>query len=186
MIYRIRIMKSVDGKLVFDRYATEEEIFGGDILVAPDGNVYEWVDVPVPESDPMYKFGGYTQEWKRSATHFVEWGEDVDALRARIVELEHQLENHKASADGTTHWCAECKMRDDHIAELEKSAIVWHRYPDEKPQHCGLPVSVLCYTEENDMFTAFYSVDENSFFDGDWRTNVSHWAYLPEPPREES
>jgi len=67
-------MKSVDGKLVFDRYATEEEIFGGDILVAPDGNVYEWVNIPVPESDPMYKFCGYTQEWKRSDTHFVEWG----------------------------------------------------------------------------------------------------------------
>ena len=169
MIYRIRIMRLENGVLVFDRYATDEEIFGGDILVAPDGNVYEWVNIPVPESDPMYKFGGYTQEWKRSDTHFVEWGEDVDALRSRIEEL-------------------------------EKQTIVWHKYPDEKPERpigtlIPAPVTVLS------MLICYKTVDGNEYVTEDlyhWYDNLPHqfgiecenitvtrWAYQPEPPREE-
>lgn len=44
----------------------------------------------------------------------------IFALEKRITELEYQLGNYKAAADGTTHWCAECKMRDDKIKELGK------------------------------------------------------------------
>jgi len=40
--------------------------------------------------------------------------------KSRIAELEHKLANYSASADGHTHWCPECKMREDRIAELEQ------------------------------------------------------------------
>jgi hypothetical protein len=45
-----------------------------------------------------------------------------DALRSRIAELENIVANYQAAADGDTHWCAECKMKDERIAELEKRA----------------------------------------------------------------
>ena len=44
----------------------------------------------------------------------------VQAMTKRIAELEHKLANYSASADGHTHWCPECKMREDRIAELEQ------------------------------------------------------------------
>ena len=167
-----------------------------------------------------------------------------DALQARIAELEYQLANYKAAADGTTHWCAECKMKDDRIAELEaenaifraadyealknaevkpiycakcgdgivvdddgicgvcagaqdgviqnlqnkvaelkKSAIVWHRYPDEKPE---LNVKCLVMFDDGepiiDSFDGFYWFD----IEKTWVDRITHWAYLPEPPREEA
>jgi predicted RNase H-like nuclease (RuvC/YqgF family) len=48
----------------------------------------------------------------------------VQAMTKRIAELEHKLANYSAAADGHTHWCPECKMREDRIAELEKE-IKW-------------------------------------------------------------
>jgi len=127
--------------------------------------------------------------------------EENAALRTRIVELEHQLENHKASADGTTHWCAECKMRDDHIAELERSAVVWHKYPDEKPERpmCKTlprPVDwkimlIAERTHDNSMVyvkhaTYYWDRDGTGFFEYQVSEGTTtHWAYLPEPPREE-
>lgn len=42
-----------------------------------------------------------------------------DELNNRIVELEHKLANYSAAADGHTHWCPECKMREDRIADLD-------------------------------------------------------------------
>jgi predicted RNase H-like nuclease (RuvC/YqgF family) len=47
---------------------------------------------------------------------------EIDALRSRIAELEHKLASYQAAADGDTHLCAECKMKDERIAELEKRA----------------------------------------------------------------
>jgi len=132
--------------------------------------------------------------------------EENAALRSRIAELEYQLANYKASADGTTHWCAECKMRDDRIAELEKQAIVWHKYPDEKPSMDTCPVhshlfgsmfndisfiSLILYVDNvhNNIQGAWvYNVKNDSFesdegFSLDGKS-VLAWAYLPEPPRD--
>lgn len=40
-----------------------------------------------------------------------------------IAELEYKLANYEAAVDGHTHWCPECKMRDDKIAELEADKV---------------------------------------------------------------
>ena len=45
---------------------------------------------------------------------------EIKALKQSNAELDHQLANYKA-ADGTTHWCAECKMKQDRFAEMEKA-----------------------------------------------------------------
>ena len=72
MIYRIRIMKQVDGALVFDRYADSEDY--RELKVNPEGkvfyhNVYSYLRNP--ETGEM----GYEQYEKDvSDTHFVEWG----------------------------------------------------------------------------------------------------------------
>ena len=45
---------------------------------------------------------------------------EIKALKQSNAELDHQLANYKAAADGTTHWCAECKMKQDRFAEMER------------------------------------------------------------------
>lgn len=72
MIYRIRIMKSVDGKLVFDRYADKTEM--QKLRVNADGKVEEYrlaiyKDIP-PDGDVKADVFWFDV----SDTHFVEWG----------------------------------------------------------------------------------------------------------------
>ena len=125
----------------------------------------------------------------------------VCKMQARIEDLENIVANYQAAADGTTHWCAECKMKDDRIAELErkkeqlleidhqrvqyvrkleKAAVVWHKYPDEKPidgRHLfwdsdGDAPHVLPH---NDIVVR----DNPGVF-----STQTHWASLPAPPQE--
>ncbi|HPS40343.1 MAG TPA: hypothetical protein PL124_13070 [Candidatus Cloacimonadota bacterium] len=170
MIYRIRIMKSENGVLVFDRYASDAEL---EVLKPKaDGSGVERAEIlpHIITGKPTLVFDDV------SATHFVEWGEDVDALRSRI-------------------------------AELEKQAVVWHKYPDEKPSMDTCPVhsrlfgsmfndisfiSLILYVDNvhNKIQGAWvYNVKNDSFeSDEGFSLNgesVLAWAYLPEPPREE-
>jgi len=175
VIYRIRIMRLENGVLVFDRYATEMNLL--DLRVSTDGKVEKLVRCKWLESEaerhellqkPTTVVLGYHNnachnliyaEWiDVSATHFVEWGEDVDALRSRIEEL-------------------------------EKQTIVWHRYPDEKPDpshEYEANIPVIIYSMNGCTYFADYNIDSGNFWRyGGKENNVSHWAYLPEPPREE-
>jgi ribosomal protein S27AE len=65
------------------------------------------------------------------------------------------------------------------VAELKKSAIVWHKYPDEKPE---LNVKCLVMFDDGepiiDSFDGFYWFD----IEKTWVDRITHWAYLPEPP----
>lgn len=78
-------------------------------------------------------------------------------------------------------------------AELIAKAIVWHKYPDEKPEQSheyevNVPVIIAvttCYTLESDF--ADYNIDSDTF----WRygtkyKGITHWAYLPALPKDES
>ncbi len=77
------------------------------------------------------------------------------------------------------------------IAELEKSAIVWHKYPDEKPEcqgdyGIGVNVMVIIQTASGLVSYADYNTDSGKF----WRyggqvCDVIGFAYLPEPPEVE-
>jgi len=131
-------MKSVDGVLVFDRYATEMEMT--QLRISTDGNVEmaiwvtqgdlngrHWIarekyapnvfqDILVLPPYPTHpqelvhksvRCSPIKSEflvWQDvSDTHFVEWGEDVDALRSRIEELEeslHGVERQKEEIEG--------------------------------------------------------------------------------------
>jgi len=68
------------------------------------------------------------------------------------------------------------------IEELEKAAVKWHKYPDEKPpidgrylfwDSDGNAPHVLPY---NDIVVR----DNPGVF-----STQTHWAYLPAPPKEE-
>ena len=194
MIYRIRIMRLENGVLVFDRYATEMNLL--DLRVSTDGKVEKLVRCKWLESEaerhellqkPTTVVLGYHNnachnliyaEWiDVSATHFVEWGEDVDALRSRIEEL-------------------------------EKQTIVWHRYPDEKPE-LGKTYNVTCYHESCaiNKYRVIHGViysnenDNEQFYAELWNHSIGApylskvacviafsdplTPYMPEPPREE-
>ena len=72
MIYRIRIMKQVDGMLVFDRYADSEDY--RELKVNPDGRVFyhsAYAYLRNPETGEM---GSESYEKDVSDTCFVEWG----------------------------------------------------------------------------------------------------------------
>lgn len=127
-----------------------------------------------------------------------------DALRSRIVELEAEnkylgnmpVNTVKApdaiiydnALDANRELRITVKHQQDRIAELEKQAIVWHKYPDEKPEpsheyEVNIPVIVysgmLGYT-----YFADYNTDSEYFWSHGTKIMTSHWAYLPEPPRE--
>ena len=75
------------------------------------------------------------------------------------------------------------------ITELEKSAVVWHKYPDEKPKpsyenEVNIPVIIyskmLGYT-----YFADYNTESGNFWSRGAKIMASHWAYLPTPPEGE-
>jgi len=71
------------------------------------------------------------------------------------------------------------------IEELEKAAVVWHKYPDEKPiefgryaihrRHNVVPRIDVRYWTGND-----WRDRDDSIYDRD----IAYWAYLPAPPKE--
>lgn len=107
-----------------------------------------------------------------------------DALQARIAELELILAADKLIEDG---WIGRIEAGDKRIAELEAenaklraSAVMWHKYPDEKPpidgrylfwDSDGNAPHVLPY---NDIVVR----DNPGVF-----STQTHWAYLPVPPK---
>jgi len=69
------------------------------------------------------------------------------------------------------------------IMELEKSQVVWHKYPDEKPES-GKECLVLF--DDGDYFLDTYN--NTITWMGclhEYLEHITHWAYLPEPPKEE-
>jgi hypothetical protein len=80
------------------------------------------------------------------------------------------------------------------IAELEKSAIVWHKFDIN---------NINTYPETANMYLTisiperaeYMEIDDESVYNVLWwelyseeywnKHNVTHWAYLPEPPKEE-
>ena len=84
-------------------------------------------------------------------------------------------------------------------AMLEKGALVLHEYPAEKPPESGIEYLVLIDGEiprlavyghhvlyEDDTMNKWYS-DEGPAKDPTpyGETEITHWAYLPAPPRDE-
>ncbi|HPS40250.1 MAG TPA: hypothetical protein PL124_12595, partial [Candidatus Cloacimonadota bacterium] len=195
MIYRIRIMRLENGVLVFDRYATEMNLL--DLRVSTDGKVEKLVRCKWLESEaerhellqkPTTVVLGYHNnachnliyaEWiDVSATHFVEWGEDVDALRSRIAELEAEnkylgnmpVNTVKApdaiiydnALDANRELRITVKRQQEQIAELEKLTIVWHKYPDEKPDpshEYEVNIPVMIYSMNGCTYFADYNID---------------------------
>jgi hypothetical protein len=80
MIYRIAIYRNDNGKMVFDHYATKDELYL--LKVAPDGRVFNMVqsrssDPPMRPVIDWYQINNtiYSLEWQDvSETHRVEWG----------------------------------------------------------------------------------------------------------------
>jgi len=74
------------------------------------------------------------------------------------------------------------------IAELEKLAVVWHKYPDEKPEcqgdyGIGVNVMVIIQTASGLVSFADYHTESGMFWRYGGRVcDVVMWAYLPEPP----
>ena len=100
----------------------------------------------------------------------------------KITELEVCRELNQALRDREAGFKAR-------IAELEKQAVVWHKYPDEKPKpsheyEVNIPVMIALinnYIAETDF--ADYNTESDTF----WRygtkyKGITYWAYLPEPP----
>jgi ribosomal protein S27AE len=128
-------------------------------------------------------------------------------LQARITELEAEnaifrAADYEALRAEKPIYCAKCRdgiVADDDgicgvcagaqdgvieslqnkVAELEMQAIVWHKYPDEKPE---LNVKCLVMFDDGepiiDSFDGFYWFD----IEKTWVDRITHWAYLPEPP----
>jgi hypothetical protein len=102
-----------------------------------------------------------------------------DALQARIAELETTLQEIHQHYDDTH--AEEVNKLNARIAELKKSAVVWHKYPDEKPQktdHYLIHCPIL-----NKRHFDFWHNDIQKWDRYD--EYVIHWAYLPEPPDRE-
>lgn len=117
----------------------------------------------------------------------------ITELQTRNAELEamHDHQHLLDLADEAV--AAKCR-----IAELEKLAVVWNKYPAEKPPESGIEYLVLIDGEiprlavyghhvlyEDDTMNKWYS-DEGPAKEpvpyGE--TEITHWAYLPAPPEE--
>ena len=115
----------------------------------------------------------------------------IEQLKARIAELEAENAIYCAKCndgivtddDGICGICANAQdgvieSLQNKVAELKKSAIVWHKYPAEKPQktdHYLIHCPIL-----NKRHFDFWHNDIQKWDMYD--EYVIHWAYLPEPP----
>lgn len=103
-----------------------------------------------------------------------------DILQARITELEGKLES---ACHSDAHFRNVTKLLQSRITELEKSQVVWHKYPDEKPES-GKECLVLF--DDGDYILDIYN--SNLTWMGilsEYLYRITHWAYLPEPPKGE-
>jgi len=121
MIYRIRIMRLENGVLVFDRYATDKEL----LYLKPKADGNGVVELECIMCDVMRIF-----ETDVSATHFVEWGEDVDALRTRIAELEKRIHNAIDDVNATDK-CMKFTNRIDMTKVLDRIRYILTEPPRE-------------------------------------------------------
>lgn len=133
--------------------------------------------------------------------------EEITAEKLVILpEDEHELHEELLGNIGDHMFsCHEAKRTPDaeqlkaRIEELEKLAVVWNKYPDEKPPESGIEYLVLIDGEiprlavyghhvlyEDDTMNKWYS-DEGPAKEpvpyGE--TEITHWAYLPDMPEEE-
>lgn len=69
------------------------------------------------------------------------------------------------------------------IAELEKAAVVWHKYPEEKPGLCN---TYLVMIDGDNQPTIMFWNKTDWLFDDEmcYKIEITHWAYLPAPPEE--
>ena len=134
----------------------------------------------------------------------------IEQLQARIAELEAEnaifrAADYEALRAEKLIYCAKCRdgiVADDDgicgvcagaqdgvidslqnkVAELKKYAIVWHKYPDEKPLIDGRYLfwdsdgNAPHVLPHNDIVVR----DNPGVF-----STQTHWAYLPAPPTEE-
>ena len=103
----------------------------------------------------------------------------------RIAELEAENAIFRAADYEALKNAEEVNELNARIAELERQAIVWHKYPDEKPDKYGWYLT----SYKNQIRLHFWDA-KRVFFDTN-PTNIPYvsklqptrWAYLPEPPR---
>jgi hypothetical protein len=71
------------------------------------------------------------------------------------------------------------------IAELEKSAIVWHRFIEGKdePSESGYYLTLQKISKFHSLVLTEYWVAVPGYWDT--KTTITYWAYIPEPPKEE-
>ena len=125
-----------------------------------------------------------------------------DALQSRIAEMEkrafsiYELFGKHDSGDSAEYYLDNldidirellCKSerQQSRITELEKSAVVWHRYPDEKPEKPsefdGMWMNILV----NDIYgTTWIGTCRfiGKTLDVLAPQTTKYWAYLPTPP----
>ena len=104
----------------------------------------------------------------------------VCKMQARIAELETENANLN---DWLKTWKESFDLAQTEIAKLKATAIQWHKYPDEKPD-----MDVKCLVMFDDGEPIISSFDGFNWWDigRAWVGRITHWAYLPAPPREES
>ena len=74
------------------------------------------------------------------------------------------------------------------IAELERLAVVWHKYPDEKPPQMPVAKSYLCYRDGTHHIWRWmgYAFDSNpSDHPLVCGKQPQWWAELAAPPEEQ-
>ena len=94
----------------------------------------------------------------------IEADAEIDRLEKRVAELESKYTALEADRD---NWM--------------DAAIIWHKYPDEKPKKEGWYLVYVNYSVEYKEWSKNWVEDgfNNVVVDPDY------WAELPEPPREE-
>jgi len=74
----------------------------------------------------------------------------------------------------TEEWIEQLQAENE---ALKANAIIWHRYPEEKPEPDTRHLVVVNGNVHISRYDAEQDID---------KINVTHWAYLPAPPKEES
>jgi Lar family restriction alleviation protein len=137
------------------------------------------------ESDePMTKGAEAIRDWMQ---------EHVIKPKQRTAELESLkcscCNDPITTDDDDSNLCGACadslkaeldRWKADNSA-LKSSAIVWHKYPDEKPD-----MDVKCLVMFDDGEPIISSFDGFYWWDIEktWVNRITHWAYLPAPPEE--
>ena len=107
---------------------------------------------------------------------------EIEQLQARIAELEKQqlkcscCHDPITDMDNDSNLCGACA--DELKAErdrLRKAAIVWHKYPEEKPEKTGY--YIIYYTILNRVAFDFWHNDKQGW--DKYGEYILAWAYLP-------